>query len=110
MDDKLRDIQLFDGMKAQVPVGTILVNAYFGGYKNVMRCFIPRGNNYNPKSDAQRYIKELRQLGVSVFMETEELLPKPKYEGINPDGDVQIPVELTDEADNMNDAYVDTPF
>ncbi|MBR1525181.1 MAG: hypothetical protein IJ640_00775 [Prevotella sp.] len=106
---ELREIQLYDGMRAQVPVGTILVNAYFGGVRNTMRCFVPRGNTYSPKSDAQRYIKELRLLGVSVFLETEEVQQKPKYEGIKPDGDV-IPVELTDAADNMDSAYTDTPF
>lgn len=73
-----------------------------------MRCFVPRGGDYNPKSDAQRYIKELRLLGVSVFMDTEEMLPAPKYVGMNPDGD-EIPVELTDAADN-DSAYFETSF
>lgn len=108
MADKLHQIMLFDGMTAQVPDGSVIVNAYFGGEKNTMRCFVPRGGNYDPKSDAQRYIKELRLLGVSVFMDTEEMHPAPKYEGLNPDGD-QIPVELTDAADN-DSAYFDTAF
>lgn len=108
MASKLHQITLFDGMTAQVPDGTIIVNAYFGGYKNAMRCFVPRGGDYNPKSDAQRYIKELRLLGVSVFMDTEEMLPAPKYVGMNPDGD-EIPVELTDAADN-DSAYFETAF
>lgn len=95
-------------MTAQVPDGTIIVNAYFGGYKNAMRCFVPRGGDYTPKSDAQRYIKELRLLGVSVFMDTEEMPPAPKYVGMNPDGD-EIPVELTDAADN-DSAYFETAF
>lgn len=99
MNNELREFRLFDGMTARVPVGTVIVNAYFGGDKNVMRCFVPRGGNYDPKSDAQRYIKELRLLGVSVFMDTEEVYPAPKFEGLNPDGD-KIPIELTDEADN----------
>ena len=108
MESKLHDILLFDGMHAQVPDGTILVKAYFNGIANVMRCFVPRGGGYSPKSDAQRYIKELRLLGVAVFIETEEILPAPQYQGIKPDGD-EIPIELTDAADN-DSAYFETAF
>ena len=97
----MKEVKLYDGMTARVPVGTIIVKAYFDGWYQVMRCFVPRGGGYNPKADAKRYMGELRILGVAVFLEMEELLPSPKYAPINPDGEPQpaIPIELTDEAD-----------
>ena len=96
---EMHDIKLYDGLTARVPVGTILVKAFFDGWYQVMRCFVPRGGNYDPKADARRYISELRLLDVSVFMQIDEIYPAPKQERINPDG-YEIPVELTDEADD----------
>ena len=100
-EKELRDIKLYDGMTARVPVGTVVVKAYFDGWYQAMRCFVPRGGGYNPRNDATRYMNELRMLGVAAFLEAEEITPSPTYQPINPDGVPQseIPIELTDEAD-----------
>jgi len=100
---ELQDIRLYDGMTARVPVGTVFVKAYFDGWWQVMRCFVPRGGSYQPQADAQRYILELRKLGVSVFLETDKVNPAPRYENGYTTGDI-IPPELRDENPSDNEA------
>lgn len=97
MDNELHEIKLFDGLRTKVPTGTVIVKAYFGGWWQVMRCFVPRGNTYQPILDAKRYIRELRLLGVSVFLETEVIDPAPiRHESAYTSGS-EIPIELTDQ-------------
>lgn len=98
---EMHDVRLYDGMTARVPVGTILVKAYFDGWYQVMRCFVPRQGGYNAKEDAKRYMSELRILGVSVFLEMEEVYPAPKYEDVQMTDEEVIPKELTDCADEI---------
>lgn len=97
MDNGLHEIKLFDGLRTKVPTGTVVVKAYFDGWWQVMRCFVPRGTVYQPMLDAKRYINELRLLGVAVFLETDVINPAPiRHESAYTSGS-EIPIELTDQ-------------